>query len=311
MFGGLAKRLVLPVFLFSFIVCNAQLTDFKINELVEEEVSLIDSWVQLTDNQILLLVGILKDYEEELNGYYIRNNELDNFNKINNKLKRDKNKKVKSVLSKDQYKLYKFFDKNRKKSSKEYVKEVYDAIKGHPNCQKELYNYHTSRVLPVYNSISREIQTEMTNDEIFRLDSIGSEVYVIVDDYYQKLIKKKKKELSDQAVQDSLKNVTSIVSEGTKLYGGIKAKYFEDLEPQLNALTDYRLIWNADINEILEKYFQGSALNAILKHEETIDKMGLNKEIADQTILMLQPGAADRYTEFFNQYKSMVLEFDN
>ena len=80
---------------------------------------------------------------------------------------------------------------------------------------------------------------------------------------------------------------------------------------KLNLVTDYRLLWNKEYEEILSKYFQGTALKAIVNKEEDVDKMGLNKELTDQTLLMLQPGAANRYVEFIEQFKSIVLEFDN
>lgn len=289
----------------------AQVADYKLIELVEEEVSLIDSWVQLTDNQLISITKIVNDYEQTLNGYYLKNNELKNFNKVTRKLNKDRNKKIKSVLSRQQFKLFVFFDKNRKKSSKQYVKDVYSAIKGHPKCQKELNTYHSKRVLPVFNSLGREITGDMTNEEIFKLDSVGTDLFTVVGSYYGNLLNKKKVDTNSPAIQDSLRKVIELVSDGTTSFKGIKAKYSEDLEPRLNAVTDHRQEWRTDYNEILSKYFQGSALDAITQEEEKVEKSGLNKELTEQTILLLKPGFADKYNEFYNQLKSLMLESEN
>ena len=291
---------ILLVFTFSIIIGGqsliAQIHHGHLKSFAEKEALGWSSKLNLSDYKTQKLAEILFHYKIKEGQSVLK--ETDDFAESQDVNMRDKQEKLRKLLTKQEYKLYLIFNQFSSIDQVEYLKDLVDEYSKNEDLVKAIVDYRELNILPILRVHRGELENRISNSDKEALNVIRDELYETLD---KCIIDCQAIPASDVESYSSLeevlfKEITSQVSNKVSPMNHllqIARKYEEEIHEEKSHFEKNTSKWNSDIAAIHEKHILNNHMDVFRKTLESNSVVAWKHLRFDAFFMLLDPSTEE------------------
>lgn len=289
--------------LLSFILCL--FIPFLAFSQSLEDISFLEA--QDLRTKLNLSLKTTNQVEEILNDFKLQTKEIikdskekdATFNEQYNLLIEERNKRLKEILSADQFSLFKLMEKGQLEGSKAYYSYLVRQLSDNQDFKDELWDFNIKQQFPVIAKHKQNLYQSISTKDSLTLQDLGTEFIKILRLVSQE-VQSSNEDVSDQKLKQLVKSVQkedNSVKEPWKQIRKLKRKYKEELEKEVQAIDAYNKEWNQAVKDILMNHLSFEEEGQIDELFFVLNKYGISREISKIALLVFDNSNPASYFE--------------
>ncbi|MDA8692916.1 hypothetical protein N9L92_02555 [Saprospiraceae bacterium] len=271
---------------------QAQLSDSKIKELVDQKVDKWSTVLDLSPYKADALSQILVDNEKKMGLLF--SNGSTHYERSLKELDDQKENKVQKLLTNRQYKLYEIFKQYEVMDQVDHLSELIDAYENNQLLAMDITNYQVNNMIPAIRWARLNLDDKISKADKILLDTLRKRMRHTLEECqvkcegHEHLSGNSTEVLNGLLSAEITKQINKPGSAINQLFD-LTRKYEENIHEEFSTISDQRKQWNKDIRRIQEKYIPPSQIDEFREIKQINAYVSLEHLKEEAFFLLMDP----------------------